>query len=79
MTYKAREVLDDCRLALSLLEDETDVQRWRIQWAAAVALIGAVGHVLDKVDGEDPLIKHAAGVARDGPKPLLFGAKIECV
>lgn len=63
MTSKAREVLDDCRAALLLLEGEVDGQRWRIHWAAAVALIRAVGHVLDKVDGRDPLIKHAATAA----------------
>jgi hypothetical protein len=50
-------------MALSLLEGETDIQRWRIHWAAAVALIRAVGHVLDKADGEDPRIKKAAGAA----------------
>jgi hypothetical protein len=63
VTYNARQVLDDCRLALSLLEEETDFQRWRIHWAAAVALIRAVGHVLDKVDGEDPVIKQIASAA----------------
>lgn len=63
MTLKAREVLDDGRVALSLLEEEADIQRWRIHWAAAVALMRAVGHVLDKVDGEDPLIKQAARAA----------------
>lgn len=63
MTFKAHEVLDDCRVALSMLEEEKDLQRWRIHWAAAVALIRAVGHVLDKVDGGDPLIKQAAGAA----------------
>ncbi len=53
--------MDDCRLAMSLLEEEKDFQRWRIHWAAAVALIRAVGHVLDKVDGADALVKQAAG------------------
>lgn len=60
MTNAAREVLDDCRLALAMLEEETDLARWRVHWAAAVALLRAVGHVLDKVDGEDPLIKRLA-------------------
>jgi len=61
MTYHAREVLSDCRLAHSLLEEEADLPRWRIHWAAAVALIRAVGHVLDKVDGSDPILKAVAG------------------
>lgn len=63
MTYYAREVLDDCRLALAMLEEETDLARWRVHWAAAVALVRAVGHVLDKVDGEDPLTKRLAAAA----------------
>ncbi len=63
MTLKAREVLDDCRIGLSMLEDETDARRWRVHWAAAVALLRAVGHVLDKVDGEDPIVGQAARAA----------------
>lgn len=46
-----------------MLEQETDPQRWRINWAAAVALIRVIGHVLDKVDGDDPLIKEIASVS----------------
>jgi len=57
MTYQAREVLSDCRLALGLLEEETDLRTWRVLWAAAVSLIRAIGHVLDKVDGKNPAIK----------------------
>jgi hypothetical protein len=60
MTYVARQVLEDCRLALSMLEEETDLARWRVHWAAAVALVRAVGHVLDKVDGEDRVLKRLA-------------------
>ncbi|QEX20217.1 hypothetical protein FRZ61_01330 [Hypericibacter adhaerens] len=82
MTVKAREVLDDCRVALSLLEEETDIQRWRIHWAAAVALIRAVGHVLDKVDGGDQIIKQAADAAfkqwkSADPKHEIFREFIE--
>lgn len=60
MALKAREVLDDCRVGLSMLEDETDIRRWRVHWAASIALIRGVGHVLDKVDGADPIVKQAA-------------------
>jgi hypothetical protein len=64
MTEKAREVLEDCRLALAILEDETDLRRWRVLWAGAVALTRAVGHVLVKVDGaSNPEIKRAANNA----------------
>lgn len=72
MTTAAREVLDDCRLALAMLEEEVDLARWRVHWAAAVALLRAVGHVLDKVDGEDPSIKRCAQAAFKrwkGPAP----------
>ncbi|MEO6824437.1 MAG: hypothetical protein ABI167_06885 [Nitrosospira sp.] len=61
MTLRAREVLEDCRLALKMLEEEQDLQRWRILWAGAVALTRAVGHVLDKIDGRDTVTKQVAG------------------
>lgn len=82
MTYKSRKVLEDCRLALSLLEEETDFQCWRIHWAAAVALIRAVGHVLDKVDGTDPIIKKVAAAffqrwKSDDPEHEIFREFIE--
>lgn len=51
MTIAARRVLNDCRIALNLLESDQEDEHWRIHWAAAVALIRAVGHVLQKVDG----------------------------
>jgi hypothetical protein len=60
MTQKAREVLKDCHKALSFMESETDYETWKIFWAGAIALIRAVGHVLDKIDGQDPLVKAAA-------------------
>ena len=52
MTFNARNVLDDCRLVLSMLEEEDDFDKWRIHWLAALAAIRAVGHVLSKVDGD---------------------------
>lgn len=63
MTAAARMVLEDCRLALEMLENEPDGDRWRVHWAGAVALVRAVGHVLDKVDGQQPRIKAAAKAA----------------
>lgn len=50
MTHAARHVLDDARLALDMLQDETDADRWRVHWAGGVALLRAVGHVLLNVD-----------------------------
>jgi hypothetical protein len=47
-----------------MLEEEQDLQRWRVHWAAAVALLRAVGHVLNKVDGADnPGVREAAAAA----------------
>lgn len=60
MTRAAREVLSDCEVALAMLEDEPDLRRWRVTWAGSVALIRAVGHVLQKVDGADRVVKDIA-------------------
>ena len=65
MTVAAREVLADCRIALELLEQETNLRRWRVLWAGSVALARAVGHVLDKVDGENADLRRAARSAFD--------------
>lgn len=50
MTQAAREVLCDARLALDMLQSETNPDRWRVHWAGGVALLRAVGHVLLNVD-----------------------------
>ncbi len=50
MTHAARQVLADVRLALDMLQAETDADRWRVHWAGGVALLRAVGHVLLNVD-----------------------------
>ena len=50
MTYAARQVLSDARLALDMLQAEIDPDRWRVHWAGGVALLRAVGHVLLNVD-----------------------------
>lgn len=57
MTEAARRVLEDCKAALDMLEDEKDEQRWRVLWAGAMALVRAVGHVLRNVDGEAPPVR----------------------
>jgi hypothetical protein len=54
MSLAAREVLTDCELAHEMLEAEQDEDRWRVLWAGAVALLRVVGHVLHKVDCQDP-------------------------
>ena len=82
MTHSARQVLADCRIALELLEHETDLGRWRVHWAGAVALVRTVGHVLDKVDGEDSELRSVARLAfnrwkGDAPEHEIFREFIE--
>jgi hypothetical protein len=52
MVQTAQEVLADCKHALDLLEEESRPQTFRVLWVAGVTLARAVGHVLQKVDGE---------------------------
>jgi len=60
-TAHARDVLQDCRVALALLESETRDSEWRVHWVAAVTLLRSVGHVLAKVDGGvNPNVRAAA-------------------
>lgn len=49
-TLACEQVLDDSELALNLLEEEADPQRFRLYWLAAVSALRSVGHVLQKVD-----------------------------
>lgn len=82
MSYAARAVLGDCRIALEMLDREADHDRWRVHWAGAVALIRAVGHVLDKVDGQHSSVKAAAKAAfacwkSDDPEHAIFREFIE--
>lgn len=57
---RADIVLDDCRRALDLAEDARTEQDFRVHWVALVALLRAVGHVLDKVDAAaSPALRRA--------------------
>lgn len=51
MTATARLVLGDCEGVLASIEKDMLSELWRPRWAGLVALLRAVGHVLDKVDG----------------------------
>lgn len=69
MTRAAREVLADCRLALQMLQEEPEPDRWRVHWAGAVALLRAVGHVLLNVDQPvDRAVAEAGKAAHRGWK-----------
>jgi hypothetical protein len=48
----ARRVLDDARRAFDLLEKCEDDDLWRVYFVSCLALLRSVGHVLDRVDGE---------------------------
>jgi hypothetical protein len=57
MELRAREPLDDAEWALSRLDEVDDPKEFRVLWAAAISLLRAVGHVLYKVDAQDPKIR----------------------
>ena len=48
---RARDVLEDCKLALKDFEAAGPTPYWRTRWIGLVALLRSVGHVLDKIDG----------------------------
>lgn len=83
MNLTARTVLNDCKSAHALLEDESDRTRFRLFWVAGVALLRAVGHVLQKVDTEQSsALKAAIGRAyaewkRDKEANAVFWEFIE--
>src|SRR2546426_8009511 len=52
MTTVARIVLADCEGAVTDLTGPGVGAKWSRRWVALVALLRAVGHVLDKVDGQ---------------------------
>jgi hypothetical protein len=52
MALHARAPLTDCEIAHDLLEKEKESKNWRVYWVSCLTLLRAVGHVLDKVDGQ---------------------------
>ncbi|MBN9493787.1 hypothetical protein J0H33_10645 [bacterium] len=77
VTLRARFVLDDCRRALEMLEDEEDEHRWRVLWVAAVVLLRTVGDVLHKVDSRgNPRLAVQAATAFDRWKQRAYGDDI---
>jgi len=75
---QAYRVLRDCRHAITLLEETTNPDTFRVLWVAAIALVRAVGHVLEKVDpGENPALSAAIKSAyeewkADKPKNAIY-------
>ncbi len=78
MTNVAREVLADAATALADFEASAGTAYWRTRWVALVALLRAVGHILDKVDAvADPSIGRASAAAwqqlgASKPDPRIF-------
>jgi hypothetical protein len=63
MPYRAkvaRNVLDDCRYALTELRNDPQGAAYRVRWFGAIAMLRAVWHVLKKVDAKShPEIREA--------------------
>jgi len=55
MTSAARLVLEDCRQEILELEPTLSASEWRRHSVTLFVLLRALGHVLDKVDGESAL------------------------
>jgi hypothetical protein len=78
MTKVARQVLGDAATALADFEASAGTAYWRTRWVALVALLRAVGHILDKVDAAaDPRLGRASGAAwrklgTTKPEPRVF-------
>ena len=83
MRLYARTVLDDCRLAIQDFRDAAPTPFWRVRWVGVVALLRAVGHVLQRVDApSNPRIKVAVdseftALKQSRPHPLIFWEFIE--
>ena len=60
MSLKAREVLADAAVAIEDFEASPATRYWRTRWVAVIAILRAVGHVADKVDGESDQYLRAA-------------------
>jgi hypothetical protein len=61
----ARQVVNDAYRALELLETQKNLMDARIHYFALVALLRAVGHVLDKVDGKKDELVNAVSQRRN--------------
>jgi hypothetical protein len=83
MTVHAREVLRDCQRLLDIITADMPTELWRPRWAGLVALLRAVGHVLDKVDGNKSdgsrkVIDSAwQELCQSKPEPSIFWEFIE--
>jgi hypothetical protein len=78
MTIAARQALEDCVAAVESLIDGVQGGEWRRRWVLAIVLMRVVGHVLDKVDGEQsPKYRYAIDswwlrLKTSKPEPPIF-------
>ena len=83
MTTTARFVLSDCERVLGSMKEDMPSELWRPRWAGLIALLRAVGHVLDKVDGAHSpeakqVIKDAWNeLKKSKPQPRIFWQFVE--
>ncbi|MDP3835175.1 MAG: hypothetical protein Q8Q82_14535 [Hydrogenophaga sp.] len=83
MTSSARDALEDCRGALQEFVDGVQGRAWKRRWITCVVLLRAVGHVLDKVDGDrSPRYRREIdswweNLKKGKPEPAIFWAFIE--
>ena len=83
MTIRARLVLADTKVALSLHQQAKSGPAFRASWFAIVGLLRSVGHVLSKVDSEnDARISEASAICwkeinLTKPEPAIFWGFID--
>jgi len=83
MTEKARIVLQDCKHAVAAHTLDLQAEELRVSWVSILALLRAVGHVLDKVDATSSAPMKAAirswwdKINASKPEPRIFWEFIE--
>jgi hypothetical protein len=78
MTLRAREVLAECELALQDFRDSGSTPYWRLRWVALVAILRAVGYVLNEIDRKrSEALSKAIDAAWKKPRPSIFTEFIE--
>ena len=83
MTTVARVVLADCEAALVELRADPQGLQWRVRWAAAVALLRAMLHVLKNIDSlGSPQMRAAIDIkwnelVNSTPSPAIFWSFIQ--
>ncbi len=78
MSKNARKVLYDCQHAIENYTDRLQAEDFRIAWMSIVALLRAVGHVLNTVDTKESIAMSKAikkkwdDLCKTKPEPSIF-------